>query len=96
MSTPHQRPPRSDFGNTYDTSVVKRMTSYIAQLTPINLSKARQSRRKDSDDSSSEEEMDHQALDKIVKQLGSTEFSSALSPSQNMLSPTPNPINEKP
>ena len=88
MSTPHQRPPRSDFGNTYDSSVVKRMTSYIAQLTPINLSKARQSRRRGSGESSDEEER-QAAIDAIARELGPGALSGALSPQNNIFSPTP-------
>ena len=41
------------------------MTSYIAELTPVNMSKARQSRRKDQGESS-DEELKQEEIDAIA------------------------------
>ena len=72
-STPHSRPLPSDFGSTQASSVVKRMTSYIAKLTPI-IGGVRRGRSKVRDDDSDDSEPDvrpRELINNINKQLES-------------------------
>ena len=65
-STPHSRPIHSDFGSTPTSGVVKRMTSYIAKLTPIYGGRGRRSRLKDHDSDSSQ---GREEYDEVVNRL---------------------------